>query len=960
MKKFLELVANDLYTKFGNNLSRTVVVFPNKRAGLFFKEYLAKNSDAPVWAPYFASISDLFQEWSSHKLADPILLICELYKVFKQYTDTDETLDDFYYWGQLLISDFDDVDKNMVDAGVLFQNLSDLKNMEDYDFIDEEQEEALKMFFENFSIEQQTELKQKFMKLWERLGTIYSNYKKLLHEKGIAYEGMLYREVIEELTDDDLKADRYVFVGFNVLNKVEIQLFELLQKKGKALFYWDYDHFYTDEPRRQKLSYQHEAGEFILRNLKLFPNELPSEAFHSMREPKEVKYISSPTENAQVRYLSNWVNEMTQGEKAAEDEKENAIVLCNEALLLPIIYGIPSSVKNINITMGFPLSQTPIYSLLTLLLDLQLNGFSKDTGRYRYEFVSPILKHPYVRKLSEKALVIEQQLADENRFFPTSADLHQDKLLQLIFGIQVQPAALYSYLIDVVEYVSRIYRTENDSFAAADHLYKESLFKSYTLLNRLMSMLNEGNLDGLEFYTHTHLIRSILSGTSIPFHGEPIIGMQVMGVLETRNLDFKNLLMLSVNEGKLPQSGSEVSFIPYNLRKAFGMTTIEHKNAVYAYYFYRLIQRAENVTLMYNTSSDGLNRGEMSRFMLQYLVESPHPVQKGFVSSSQSPMVANEIKIEKSAPLMEALCSKFNARRSSKSILSPSALNTYLDCPLKFYFRSVAHIKPLEEVNGDIDNALFGTIFHKTAENIYNDMKSRYGLITKEAIEGVLKNDVMLKRYVDNAFNSEFFKNNDGKAPEYNGTQLINSEVILSYIKQLLQLDIRSTPFTIVANEQPVYGEMEISTSSGPLTVRIGGTIDRMDRTDSSLRIVDYKTGGKPNHPNSIEQLFIPDKKRPNYAFQAFLYSSLIRQEKDENIQPALLYIHQAADEDYSPIIKLAKENITNFTDEMSNEFRERLRTLLEEEIFNQRVPFTQTEDTDRCSYCDFKNICQR
>ena len=303
MQSFLQLVAHDLYAKIGNDLSRTVLVFPNKRANLFFNEYLAGESDQPIWSPAAMSISDLFRKLSVQKAGDPIRLVCKLYKVFREETESQETLDDFYFWGELLISDFDDVDKNLVDADKLFSNLQDLKNlMDDYEFLDKEQEEAIRQFFQNFSIERRTVLKEKFISLWDKLGTIYHRYRENLAELGIAYEGMLYRNVIEQLDTTQLKYDKYIFVGFNVLNKVETKFFQLLQDADKAMFYWDYDIFYTKQITK------HEAGEFINRNLKLFPNELPESCFDTLRKPKNIRYISASTENAQARFLPEWAH----------------------------------------------------------------------------------------------------------------------------------------------------------------------------------------------------------------------------------------------------------------------------------------------------------------------------------------------------------------------------------------------------------------------------------------------------------------------------------------------------------------------------------------------------------------------------------------------------------------------------------------------------------------------------
>ena len=957
MQPFLQLVAHDLYTKIGNDLSRTVLVFPNKRANLFFNEYLAEESDQPIWSPAAMSISDLLQKLSVQKAGDPIRLVCELYKVFKEEIESRETLDDFYFWGELLISDFDDVDKNMVDADKLFSNLQDLKNlMDDYEFLDEEQEEAIRQFFQNFSIERRTELKEKFISLWDKLGIIYHRYRENLAELGIAYEGMLYRNVIEQLDTDRLKYDKYVFVGFNVLNKVEKEFFQKLQKAGKAMFYWDYDLFYT-----QRIS-KHEAGEFIKRNLIDFPNELPESYFDIFRKPKKIRYISASTENAQARFLPEWVKATQTHTTQIVSEKENAIVLCNEALLLPVLHSIPQDVQNVNITMGFPLAQTPVYSFINAAMELQTNGYRPDTGRFTYEAVSKILKHPYTRQLSDHATRLERELTKTNRFYPLPSELKKDDFLTILFTPQSNIRELCDYLLRLIKSISILYRKEGEYDDIFNQLYRESIFQSHLKINRLYSLIESGELS-VRTDTLKRLITKVLTASNIPFHGEPAIGLQIMGVLETRNLDFRNLIMLSLNEGQLPKAGGESSFIPYNLRKAFGMTTIEHKNAVYAYYFYRLIQRAEHITLLYNTSSDGLNRGEESRFMLQLLVEGPHEITREYLEAGQSPQNTLEIQIEKTPEILRRLYRAYDTAQPESVILSPSALNTYLDCRLRFYYRYVAGLKTPDEVSAEIDSALFGTIFHLSAQLAYTDLTANGKMIQREDLERLLRDEIKLQSYVDQAFKQELFKVAPEEKPEYNGVQLINSKVIVSYLKQLLRNDLQYTPFEMVAMEKKVSEKITIQTALGPLTLRLGGTIDRMDAKEGTLRIVDYKTGGSPKIPANIEQLFTPSETRPNYIFQTFLYAAIMSRKQPLMVAPALLYIHRAASESYSPVIEMGEPRkpkipVNNFAF-FEDEFRERLQALLEE-IFDEKEPFTQTEDIKKCAYCDFKAICKR
>ena len=959
MESFLKLVAADLYKHTEGNLAHTAVVFPNKRAGLFFNEYLAQESDSPIWSPAYVSISELFRSLSPWEVGDPVKLVCELYKIFRRETQSTETLDDFYFWGEMLISDFDDADKNRVDTDKLFSNLQDLRNiMDDYTFIDDEQEEAIRQFFQNFSIERRTALKERFISLWDVLGNIYKGFRESLASQNIAYEGMMYRHVIEHLDVDKLPYEKYVFVGFNVLNKVEHTLFTQLKDAGKAVFYWDYDEFYMKENRQ---AVTHEAGEFIRRNLRDFPSPLSGELFKNLSKPKEVHYIASSTENAQARYLPQWIrNNLT------TPEKETAVVLCNEALLQPVLHSLPAEVKHVNITMGFPLSQTPVYSFLIALLELHTHGFNFKSGRYTFQSVVTLLKHPYTRQLTGQAELLEKELTRNNRFYPLPGELGKDEFLTRLFTPLSGNLNLCIRLSETLQQVAGIYQANTSGTEDTDafnQLYRESLFKAYTTINRFRTLIEEDELT-VQSETFRRLLVKILSTTNIPFHGEPAIGMQVMGVLETRNLDFRHLVLLSVNEGQLPKSGGDSSFIPYNLRKAFGMTTIEHKIAVYAYYFYRLLQRAERITLIYNTSSDGLNRGEWSRFMLQFLIEWPHPITRQFLEAGQSPQGTSPITVEKTPDVMRQMQSLFDVRANPKAKFSPSALNYYLDCPLKFYYRYVAGLSAPDEVSAEIDSATFGSIFHYAAEHIYKDLTTHGKVINKEALETLLRNEVKLQDYVDTAFKKLFFNVPQNEKPEYNGVQLINSAVIARYLKQLLQNDLRYAPFTFIASEMEVDEPIDIQTPKGVIKSRIGGIIDRMDSKDGTLRIVDYKTGGDADTPPHVESLFIPDKKRSNYVFQTFLYAAIMcRKQPTMKIAPALLYIHRAATETYSPVIQMGeprkpKEAVEDFS-KYEKEYRERLQGLLEE-IFNPEKSFTQTEIIEKCTYCDFKALCKR
>lgn len=959
MKSFLEQVAIELYKRFDGNFAHTTVVFPNKRASLFFNEYLVKQTDKPIWSPAYLSISELFQNLSQLKLCDRIELVCTLYNSYIKVTGSKESLDDFYFWGELLISDFDDVDKNLVDAKKLFSNLENLQQMaSDTTYLTEDQVEAINKFVKSYNPQKQSELKLKFKTIWESLYDIYADFRQTLHAKNLAYEGMLYRDVIETVEVEQLPYQKYVFVGFNVLNKVEHKLFEKIQDEGKALFFWDYDTFYLSDTQGNK----HEAGRFLRNNLKDFPNAISDDFFHSLSQEKDITYIETSTEHAQTAYLSEWLKENT-----TEKEKETAVVLCDELLLQPVLYSLPDTIQHVNVTMGFPLSQTPIYSFVDAFLSLHIDNYNEQTGRYTYQSVVNILKHPYTRLISDSNEQLVQELTKGNRFFPLPSELMKsDENLGLLFNPLVsKEKEICKRLNEVIQYIAGKFRDETaekelqlTSGDPSAQLYQESLFKIYTTINRFESLI-ENNTLNLQVPTLQKLIMKILSTIHIPFHGEPAVGLQVMGVLETRNLDFKHLIMLSVNEGKLPKSGGEISFISYNLRKAFGMTTIDHQMSVYAYYFYRLLQRAEKITMLYNSSTDEMNKNEWSRFLLQFLLEWPHPIKRMFLEAKQSPQFIKNIEIPKTKATVDQLRRNYDKQYGGERILSPTAINAYINCKFSFYLRYVIGLKAPDEVSEDIDSRIFGNIFHKVAQTIYDDLMQRDKLITKERLDALLKDDMKLRNYVDIGFKEEFFKIKLTEKAEYNGLQLINFEVILRYIKQLLQLDAAHCPFTYVESEKRVEKDYVVKLNDkDEIIVHSGGYIDRIDYKDGKYRIIDYKTGSHDANCDNIASVFKENRKDgSNYILQTFLYADMYSDIKKEPIQPALLYIRKASNDDYTPIVSIAKNNVEDYH-EYVQDFQDNLIALLKE-IFTEGGVYDQTTDEKGCSYCDFKTICK-
>ncbi|MBR5374868.1 MAG: PD-(D/E)XK nuclease family protein [Paludibacteraceae bacterium] len=989
---FLQLVAEDLTAKYGGELSDLTVVFPNNRARLFFNNYLVKSVDKPIWSPSYMTIQDMFASCTNLKVADEPKLICDLFKAYSAHIDWEElgvepeTMDSFYFWGEVILSDFEDVDNNLVPAKMLFKNMVELSKMEDdFSFLSEDQIASLQRFFHNFSVDQKSLLKRKFMALWNALLPMYNEFRERLRSQGLAYGGMLHRIVVDEVLRqkgvEPFPSAKYVFVGFNVLNKCEIELFSRLRKADKALFYWDTDDFYMNMP-----DVRHEAATFMSQNLEKFPNELPRSVLNVFRNTsKHFSYISSSTDNAQAKYLNDFLASCK--EKGFSDS-DTAVVLCDESLLLPVLHSIPPCVDDLNITMGLPLIQTPVYALVKVLVEMQCNvsiNAGKQLHSVPFRLIRETLCNPYVQIAFEGSAELYDKIVKEHKYFPTIDYLRGgNDSLELLFSFvdansDEASSSMLKWLVAILKKVATYYRKgaadpQDDASPALDDaiydpLYKEALFRTYTVVNRLLALSENGDLQ-VNVQTLCKLLERMLSTVSVPFSGEPVKGMQVMGFLETRNLDFKNVVMLSVNEGVLPKGGGESSFIPHSLRHAFGMTTIEHKNSLYAYYFYRLLQRVENATFLYCTATNGGSKGQMSRFLMQLLAETDIEVDLQDLRSDIEVSPTSVFEVAKTEGMIKKLRHTYDkASNPSASILSPSMLNTYISCQLKFYFSYIMGLKEPEELEDEADNRLLGLVLHAAMEEIYGRFKEKYveeedlrQLLEQEKIEGV----------VDNAFRREYFKTDENAHIDYSGQQLLLKMAVLAFVKNVLSIDLQNrVPFKIVGVEtKEITHEFVVD----GMRFTLGGIIDRLQEEGQGIyRVVDYKTGGIKKNSNGtgsskvsfpdISILFEgdnPDRERyMPYALQVMLYAYLCTVEKGKKTIPSLLYVR------YKDGLKnlfmgdgKEKDEISMISPDLCEAIERNLTELLRG-MFDLNTPFVQTSNANNCEYCPYIEICK-
>lgn len=946
MNPFLKQVAQFLYLNHRSELSEYCMVFPGRRAGVFFTAYLNELVDSSIVSPEIITINELISNLTSLQLADTVTLVLKLQEIYIKETGHQEPLDEFFFWGEILLSDFDDIDKYMLNADDLFRNIADLKELENqFEYLTKEQRRAIDDFWGNLDKVPHSFNKEKFIKIWIKLAAIYHRFRDVLHQQQVAYPGMIYREIAEGINIflPELKAKKYVFVGFNALNECEKTIFNRLEKLGKAMFFWDFGEFYLKDP-------ENEAGRFLRTNMIRFPapKNFAPENPENISERK-ITLVSVPGNITQAQAIN--LPQVLESFQISKRFDNTAFVLADENLLIPVISTVGNSFTDINITMGYPFVNTPVYGFISQLISLQKNvRKSSGSAVFYYKPVVALLNHQYVITPDVKHFVAE--INKRNKVYIRSTELSFGVFIAKIFSAPGNWNEILDYFLEILKELSlKFDSTENEQVK----LESEYLFQAFMAVSRLKNTIIGLNVPDFPVKILYRLLDQSLRRISITFEGEPLTGLQVMGLLETRSLDFENLVLFSANEGFLPRISATQSFVPYHLRKGFGMPTYEDRDAMYAYYFYRLIHRSKNTVLVFNSVTDGIASSEKSRFIYQLIYDSEFEVEELNLSFNFKGTNNEPIRIESTEAHIRKLISVYSNRN-----LSPSAINTYLDCKLKFYFKYLAGIKEKDELKEEIDAVLFGNLFHYSMELLYQPFVNK--TVEASALKLLHGDHRKIDEIVHQSIAVKYYQMSPDEAHrlELSGQSILIASHISDYIYQLLENDMRFAPFFLESIESEYSAEYQVSSGKELINIRVGGIIDRIDKTAEALRIIDYKTGRSLkldfNEWSKLVDRDATDRRKE--IFQTLIYSDILcRRENENSILPEIYKLDNLFATDFIPNIIFQGKSL-DFQD-VKKEFGEIFSGVLSE-IFSIGNVFDQVKDSKKCSYCPYNKICRR
>ena len=986
MSGFLEEIADKLLQDYSTARETLTVVFPNRRAGTFFSDIYARRASRAGWAPQVITFEELAGQLSDLLLADRLTLVYRLYESFQKHAATEEAFDRFYFWGDILLKDFSEVDMAMVDAADIFTNLSDLKALDTgYDYLDETQKQTIARFWKSFQpvvAERKTSgAQQQFLHLWNKFLPVYRHFREHLLEEGLAYEGLMFRTLAENMQNLDEKIPgQLVLVGMNALKRAEEQILIRLVDDHQARIFWDYDrHFVTQGGQ--------ETGMFLRKYQKhpvlgaTFPEEDPDH-FHRGNK-REVSLQGVTLEVGQAKQVGAQLEKL-----AAQPDftpERVVIILPDEHLLFPMLHSLPPAIQKVNVTMGYPLRNTSLFSFIEHLLNLQLEKRKEEKEyRYHHSTLLALLRHPYVRNYAPASAIRNiQHIERKNAVY-----IHPEELQgtgsfyrQLLRPVETV-ATLFEYLKEIGGLIHQMVKPgeiDQQEEMTVPMLEQELLYHFYLQVNRLQGLTQDRKFD-FQLPSFIRLLRQMFQALRVPFTGEPLRGLQIMGLLESRNLDFDYVLVLSANEGILPAGDTHTSFIPQNLKKGFGLFTTEQQDAFYAYAFFRLLQRARRVYLYYNTEDMQHLSGEMSRYLYQLVYESQvdgdgvqhYPDLRSDVQVSQSvssiPLAtkpAQPIVIDKQDDVWEKLLAFTTSKqvKGKQQRLTPSALNTYLDCRLKFYFQYVVRLQETDQVEEEVSAAVFGNILHKVMEVLYTDHMQKTGkkVLSQEDckhLKGKPLDGAILKGF------KEHYELEEGETKVFSGRNAIAREIVRKMASQILDHDSRYAPFEIQSLEargaEGFIMDITVPTHTGSVQVATKGIIDRIDCKDDVVRVLDYKTGRDERSVADIPSLFDRDHPQRNKAgMQAMFYALLFISnypDHDQRITPGLINATELFKDELDPRLQMGGQPLDDFVT-YQDIFREQLIKLIQE-IFDQKQPFDQTTDERKCSICPYYNIC--
>ncbi len=947
MKSFLAHTAEYLGSQLHPDLENVLILVPNKRTGLFLEKELMRVIPSPFIMPRIIPIEEFIQQYSSLVEGEPLELNITLYKVFSKYSGMYESFDQFYYWGDMLVRDYNDIDKNMVDAAELFQLMQDIKEIDQqFQYLLPEQIDAIKKFWSSFNPPDISGVQQNFIETWKILNPVFNEFKEILIKEGKGYSGMMFREVSEKITslELDLPYKNIAFVGFHILSRSEEKIFDFYKKNKMGVFFWDVDEYYLDyETSRIK---NHEAGGFLRKYVKKYKNAILPTKFTT--SPPHLQFIEAPKNNGQAMIVRTLLDQ----HKIPYNEK-TAIVLPDETMLVPALQSISKENEPINITLGYNLKN----STLTGLIDHWLDIFKYKSGdKFYYKPIVKLLHNVYIKALYPfESSAFEEDILKNNLIYIHEEDIAGHPFLQQFLLMNIDTSSeIINRIKTLLEklYYHYFDQAENDNTGIFE---TEILYKGLLSISQMEEIFKENNIQ-IHPDTLKKLLHKYIGSASVNFSGEPISGLQIMGLLESRNLDFENVFILNANEGILPASISSGSFIPYNLRWGFGLPTYNNNDSMYAYYIYRLLHRSKNVYFIYNNVADETVKAEPSRYIVQLQLESrlaytEYHQKIEFTTPQTLPIV-----IEKNKKVMEQLSTYYT--EGSDNYLTPSALNTYLDCTFKFYLKYIAGIKETEDVTEEIDASIFGNLLHNTMQLVYQLFSER---TKKKTIE---KEDItILVSFVDEAIKQammqEFSNPKRPKPIDLEGDYYFIFHILQKYVLNILRADESTLPKPV-----PVIEEKYVFEYSHHQKIRIGGRIDRIDNLGELIKVVDYKTGkaDKKNEFFSMDELFDgTSKTRKDYIFQIFLYSYLLQKHQypDKKVVPELLFIRETWQKDFEAGVFDKSAGKINSIEHYSVEFKQKMDELLNE-FFDPNIPYIQTSVEEKCGYCPYASICNR